>query len=272
MNAVTRRQLLVGTTTFVGASLLGQARAHAHGAGGGPARSARGWSPDDLVTRGDWNADESIRTWDAEFSPVQVITVHHSALAVGDDGATAVRTIYHAHTQRRGWGDIGYHLLIDPDGVLYEGRYAGPDGAPLFGSDLETDGGDGDDDGDDGDDGDDEDEDDEEEGDEVVRCVTAGHVLGHNPGNIGICMMGDFTRTAPSGAATATLERTLAELCDLCGLDPTGTVTYVNPGTGRSRAARVITGHRDWTSTQCPGNAFAAQLAKLRTRVAERMR
>jgi hypothetical protein len=38
-----------------------------------------------------------------------------------------VRSIWFLHTVTNGWGDIGYNYLIDPDGVIYEGR-AGGDG------------------------------------------------------------------------------------------------------------------------------------------------
>ncbi|CAN5383686.1 hypothetical protein BH23VER1_BH23VER1_28490 [soil metagenome] len=36
-----------------------------------------------------------------------------------------VQAIWSFHTLTRGWGDIGYNFLIDPDGVIYEGRAGG---------------------------------------------------------------------------------------------------------------------------------------------------
>lgn len=214
------------------------------------------WTRKGLVTRADWDADESLRTWTPRFTPVQVITVHHSARPVGGDAAGEVRAIYDLHARRLGWGDVGYHLLIDPDGTLYEGRHAG--------GRRRRDG----------------DDDEDEDGyvavfgvraDEDARppVVTGGHVRGHNPGNVGVCLLGDFTGHGPTGDALETLEETLAGLCRASGLDPLGTVRYTNPDTGAARTARTITAHRDWKPTACPGAKVIAELEEIRKRVAE---
>jgi len=52
--------------------------------------------------------------------------VHHTAGA-NDlvDWAAEVRNIWYFHTYSNGWGDIGYNFLIDPNGVIYEGRAGG---------------------------------------------------------------------------------------------------------------------------------------------------
>ena len=42
-------------------------------------------------------------------------------------GAATVRAIYVAHTVAQGFGDIGYHLLVDQQGGGYEGRWSGAD-------------------------------------------------------------------------------------------------------------------------------------------------
>ena len=34
-----------------------------------------------------------------------------------------VRAIYYYHAVTLGWGDLGYHYLIDNQGNLYQGRY-----------------------------------------------------------------------------------------------------------------------------------------------------
>jgi N-acetyl-anhydromuramyl-L-alanine amidase AmpD len=57
---------------------------------------------------------------------VQRVTVHHSATVVrGTSTATsiaAIRGIQRHHQQQNGWGDIGYHFLIDQAGRVWTGR------------------------------------------------------------------------------------------------------------------------------------------------------
>ena len=42
-----------------------------------------------------------------------------------EDAAVTVRGIYYNHAIWRGWGDLGYHFLIDQFGNIYEGRAGG---------------------------------------------------------------------------------------------------------------------------------------------------
>ena len=41
------------------------------------------------------------------------------------DWPALVRSIWNFHVFDRGWADIGYNYLIDPNGVIYEGRSGG---------------------------------------------------------------------------------------------------------------------------------------------------
>jgi len=51
------------------------------------------------------------------------LIVHHSAgTNQANDWAAVVRSIWDFHTAVNGWDDIGYNWLIDPNGVLYQGR------------------------------------------------------------------------------------------------------------------------------------------------------
>jgi hypothetical protein len=51
------------------------------------------------------------------------LIVHHSAGAnSSSDWSAVVRSIWDYHVNSNGWDDIGYNWLIDPNGVLYEGR------------------------------------------------------------------------------------------------------------------------------------------------------
>jgi len=88
------------------------------------------------VPRAGWGCDESYMTWPPEYEIVTHIIVHHTATPNTDtDWAARIRSIYYYHAVTREWGDIGYNYLVDPNGVLYEGRYGGDDliGAHAYG-------------------------------------------------------------------------------------------------------------------------------------------
>ena len=58
---------------------------------------------------------------------VSHLIIHHSASSnVSSDWAAVVRSIWNFHTAPppagNGWDDIGYNWLVDPNGVIYEGR------------------------------------------------------------------------------------------------------------------------------------------------------
>ncbi|KPV48801.1 N-acetylmuramoyl-L-alanine amidase, partial [Kouleothrix aurantiaca] len=66
------------------------------------------------------------------YYPVNHMVVHHTADSNSLTGseqswADRVRAEWSFHTYSRGWGDVGYNYLIDPNGVIYEGRAGGDD-------------------------------------------------------------------------------------------------------------------------------------------------
>jgi uncharacterized protein with LGFP repeats len=82
-----------------------------------------------IHTREDWGADESIRTWKPEYAPtIKAATLHHTVNANDYTAAEVpamIRAIYRYHAVSRGWGDIGYNVLVDKFGQVWEGRYGG---------------------------------------------------------------------------------------------------------------------------------------------------
>ncbi|MCS7024496.1 MAG: N-acetylmuramoyl-L-alanine amidase [Bryobacteraceae bacterium] len=83
-----------------------------------------------IVPREQWGCTPQtcpVRSAPTYTTPTHLI-VHHSAGGnQSSDWAAVVRAIWILHVQGNGWNDIGYNYLIDPNGVLYEGR-AGGDG------------------------------------------------------------------------------------------------------------------------------------------------
>jgi hypothetical protein len=206
------------------------------------------------LDRAAWGADESLRYnpdgslafGPTQFFPTQTLTVHHTAGANDDpDPAATVRAIYYYDAITQGWGDMGYHLLIDEAGRVYEGRWSGDDDIPVFGPDKDANG--------------------------HPQVVTAAHIAGWNSGNVGVVLLGDFTSVQPKPAALNALENVLAALSEVCVLDPLGITNYVNPVSGVTKTVDTVSGHRDWAATECPGNTFYPNLPAVREATACRL-
>ncbi|SDO32735.1 N-acetylmuramoyl-L-alanine amidase [Geodermatophilus sp. DSM 45219] len=83
----------------------------------------------DVYSRAQWGADESLRTWAPQYaSTIKAATLHHTA-ETNDYSADRVpemlRGIYRYHAVSLKWGDIGYNVLVDKYGRLWEGRSGG---------------------------------------------------------------------------------------------------------------------------------------------------
>ncbi|MET8945659.1 peptidoglycan recognition family protein [Streptomyces sp. NPDC004542] len=206
--------------------------------------TAPAFPPSGVVLRADWGADEAKRfTADGSessptrFTEAQMVTVHHTATPMDDpDPAATIRAIYEQHAVSNEWGDIGYHFLIDSRGTIYEGRFSGTDGIPAHNA-----------------------------RDEVV---TGFHTFGFNPGNIGIALLGDFSKEKPTSRMHGSLVELTASLAARHKLDPLTDITYTSPTSGKSTGGPALGGHRDWTSTECPGSAAYLDLSAVRERTA----
>jgi len=163
-----------------------------------------------IVTRSMWGGS-TVARWDSralagetteatwmptasEIVPPTHIVVHHTATPndpLTSDWAARVRSIWGFHTITRDWGDIGYHFLIDPNGVIYEGRFTGV--RPNDGT-----------------------------------VIDGAHVLGYNRATIGISMMGTFSGVAPTTAAQNALTSLLAWLMTSYEITPDTTAYYAH--------------------------------------------
>lgn len=67
--------------------------------------------------------------WSLQYShAVRMLVVHHTALTVLGDarsGVERMRALYQYHASNLGWGDTGYHYVIDERGNIYEGKHGG---------------------------------------------------------------------------------------------------------------------------------------------------
>jgi len=58
--------------------------------------------------------------------PTEFVTLHHTAWANTPENPVAtMRALWYYHTLTLGWGDIGYHFLVDHYGNVYQGRDGG---------------------------------------------------------------------------------------------------------------------------------------------------
>jgi hypothetical protein len=211
-----------------------------------------------------WLADERWRyddagaeIWPAMFVPVKKLVVHHTATrndyATVDEAAAEVRAIYYFHAITRGWGDIGYHAIVDKFGNLYEGRYGRGQGVSR---------------------------------EMLSPDVVAGHVFYHNYGSAGVALLGDATlsdwpMTAPEGPMWTTLARISTFAAGRSFLRP------LRPGAGGKQAGPAdravsdflrsdnvwhdalanVSGHRESFDTECPGDLVMDLLPALCTAI-----
>ncbi|MER0245913.1 peptidoglycan recognition protein, partial [Streptomyces sp. HSW2009] len=189
-----------------------------------------------IVLRKGWSADERLRERRLGYTKtVQAAFVHHSATGNNyrcSQAPSVIRSIYRYHVKSSGWRDLGYNFLVDKCGNVYEGRAGGP-----------------------------------------AKPVLGAHTLGFNSNSTGIAVLGTFSRTAPPGAAVRAVAKLTAWKLGLHGRDPGGSAYLVSDGSNKYRKGvtvrlKVISGHRDGFTTDCPGTRLYQRLAAARSTAA----
>jgi uncharacterized protein with LGFP repeats len=189
-----------------------------------------------VISRAAWGADERIRSCPPSFAATtKGAVLHHTAGTnsyTASQSAGLVRGIYAYHAKSLGWCDIGYNMLVDKYGQIFEGRFGGLD-----------------------------------------RPVIGAHTLGFNTNTFGVSVLGTYTTTVPSAAATNAVTAIMAWRLGTFYVDARGTTQLVSGDSG-SRYKKgtvvtlpVITGHRDTVNTSCPGTQLWNRLATLRSSV-----
>lgn len=90
-------------------------------------RSASSGSTIAVMPRSTWTAARPIVAQTNPMVRVERITVHHDGMApvelrTKSDVADRIEVIRRSHVEGRGWADIGYHLIVDPHGRVWQGR------------------------------------------------------------------------------------------------------------------------------------------------------
>jgi hypothetical protein len=205
-----------------------------------PRQSTRLAAPREILRRAAWGADESRRNGIIEFDGgIERIVVHHTGTRNDPvDWPSQVREIYENETAS-GYRDIAYHFLVDPDGRIYEGRWA-----RTYSDQVQPDA-----------------------EDERGWTVRGGHALRHNPRTLGFAILGDYTHGPPSDAALDALVALLVWKCARWNLDPFGSSLYLS-SSGVLESLPTIIGHGQVRETECPGAGIRRLFPHLRERVA----
>lgn len=177
--------------------------------------------------RRDWAGDLEFGQLTPE-TDVRFLLVHHTASSNDygpDDVAATIRGFHSFHTgPEKGWPDVAYNFFVDRFGTIWEARAGSIDSA--------------------------------------VRGDATGGSQGFA---LLAALIGDHSVEPISDAAFASLTQLLAWLAERHGIDttPGSTVDFVSRGSSRwpsgaAVKARTISGHREMSATQCPGDlAFA---------------
>ncbi|MDX1907990.1 MAG: N-acetylmuramoyl-L-alanine amidase [Bacteroidia bacterium] len=96
-----------------------------------------------FANRTQWNCPDGANpscTVPQYATPSHLIVHHASSPATSTNWTAVVLAIWNYHTVTNGWCDIGYNWLIDPNGVIYEGRGGGNNvtGAHFCGQNNQT--------------------------------------------------------------------------------------------------------------------------------------
>ena len=188
-----------------------------------------------VIPRSEWGAALPPKGPLHPETDVRILVVHHSvdpaAVYQSDAVPGILRQFYGFHTgAAKGWSDIAYNFLIDRFGRIWEGR-TGSLAGPI-----------------------------------------AGDATGGSQGfDQKCCFIGDFSTSAPTPEALAGMGAILGALGRRHHIDlgPGATATFTSRGSnkkppGTKVTTPTISGHRDLSSTACPGNAGYAALPDLR--------
>lgn len=161
---------------------------------------------------------------------VELMFVHHTVHSAdsnaytADDVANLLYAICSFHVEVRGWTDIAYNALVDKYGRIWEGRAGGID-----------------------------------------QSVIGAHTGGFNSYSTGVAFIGDYRQAIPSAEAESAFIDFASWKLDVHHVDPRSTFQIESLGSSRWAQGELVdlrglSGHRDASSTACPGDGLQYRL------------
>jgi len=194
-----------------------------------------------VLSRAQWGADESKRTWRPAAITPKAVAIHHTASSnnyTREQAPAQLRSIYLYQAVSLGWGDIGYSFLVDKYGTAYEGQYGS-----------------------------------------LQQIHVGGHTSGYNGQVLAISALGNYETAAAPQAMVDKIEALAAWQMAKYKIDPAGSVSLTNVGgrsnviapVGATTVLPTIFGHYSTSYTACPGANLIKQLPQIRKDTAARM-
>jgi len=184
-----------------------------------------------IIYRSQWGADEKKVISPAEYARTDKFIIHHTAsskLVPDSDGSgeykNMVNNIFLYHLNGRGWNDIGYNYLIDPNGNIYEGRSGGNSVIGVHAGSYNT-------------------------------GSIGISVLGTYGGNV----KGEYL----SNSLTYNIIKSLEKLIGWVAANNSIDLNKINGQNSKGKNLDGVVGHRDVGATNCPGDELYQKLGNI---------
>ena len=181
-----------------------------------------------IIYRSQWGANEEKVISSIEYARTNKFIIHHTAsskLVPDSDGSgeykNMVNNIFLYHINGRGWNDIGYNYLVDPNGNIYEGRGGGNGVIGVHAGSYNT-------------------------------GSVGISVLGTYGGNV----KGEYL----SNSLTYNIIKSLEKLIGWVAANNSITLNKINSQNSKGENIDGVVGHRDVSATNCPGDELYQKL------------
>jgi hypothetical protein len=189
-----------------------------------------------MTTRGGWGA-RAPKNSIAVAGTLNIAVAHHTVTSNTYSAAEVpgiIRGIQTYHMDGRGWSDIGYNFVVDRFGRIFEGRH-----------------------------------------NSALKLSIGAHAGGFNTGSVGVASLGNHETAVPGSGTLDAMAELMAWKFANHNVNPWTNVNVTSGGSTRFPAGQVVNlprviGHRQVSSTACPGGHLYARMTTLRGLVTQK--